>query len=704
MAKSKDETLVIVESPAKAKTISKYLGDNFKVEASMGHVIDLPKSKLGVDIEDDFTPQYITIRGKGKVLKRLRKAVKKSESVLLATDPDREGEAISWHLSRALKLEEDRPRIVFNEITEEAINQALDSPRDINKNLVNAQQARRVLDRLVGYKLSPLLWKKVRRGLSAGRVQTVAVKIICEREREIEAFDPDEYWTIDAHLQREEDKDEFTASLHRIDGEKFNLGNEEETKNAVAEINEHDFIVDKVKKRKRKRYPNPPFTTSTLQQRAASIFSFSAKKTMFVAQQLYEGIEIGEEGNVGLISYMRTDSTRVSKEAKSQAASYINGKYGSKYYSGSSSNNNNKDENVQDAHEAVRPTEVRRTPASIKNDLNRDQYRLYKLIWERFVASQMSPAIYQTLTIDINAGERYHFRASGSKMLFPGFLKVNTFSSNNRTEIPELEEGEKLIIDEIETEQHFTSPPPRYTEARLVKTLEEEGIGRPSTYAPTISTILEREYVEKDGNKLVPTDLGFTVNDLLVEYFPDVTDVEFTARIEKKLDKIEEGDFEWRRLLTEFYQPFKEKLENAEENMEKVEYVEETDETCEECGGDMVVKYGRYGKFLACSNYPECENTKPYLDKTGVECPSCEEGELVRRRSKKGKKFYGCSSYPDCDYMLWDKPVEIPCPECGGQMVEKYSRRHGEYIKCIECGHTEDRAELVGTDESNEAS
>ncbi len=702
MAK-KDETLVVVESPAKAKTISKYLGDNYKVEASMGHVIDLPKSKLGVDIEDDFTPNYITIRGKGKVLKRLRKAVKKSESVLLATDPDREGEAISWHLSRALKLDEDRPRIVFNEITEEAINKALESPRGINKNLVNAQQARRVLDRLVGYKLSPLLWKKVRRGLSAGRVQTVAVKIICEREREIKAFDPDEYWTIDAHLKREEDQEEFTASLHRIGGEKFNLSSEEETDRAVTEIKQNDFIVDRVKKSKRKRNPKPPFTTSTLQQRAASIFSFSAKKTMFVAQQLYEGIEITGEGSVGLISYMRTDSTRVSQEAKKQAAGYIKGKYGSKYYSGKSQSNNS-DDNVQDAHEAVRPTSVNRTPADIKNDLNRDQYRLYKLIWERFVASQMSPAIYQTLTIDIQAGDKYQFRASGSKMLFPGFLKVNTFSSNNRTEIPELAEGEKLQIDEIETEQHFTSPPPRFTEARLVKTLEEEGIGRPSTYAPTISTILDREYVEKEGNKLVPTDLGFTVNDLLVEYFPDVTDVEFTARIEKKLDKIEEGEIAWRRLLSEFYQPFQEKLENAEKNMEKVEYVEKTDETCEKCGGDMVVKYGRYGKFLACSNYPECENTKPYLDKTGVECPACEDGELVRRRSKKGKKFYGCSNYPDCDYMLWDKPISMPCPECGGQMVEKYSRRHGEYVKCVDCGHTDDKPEEMNAEESSEAS
>ena len=703
MSNTSEDTLVIVESPAKARTIKKFLGSSFAVEASMGHVIDLPKSKLGVDIENDFTPKYITIRGKGKVLKRLRKAVKKNDRVLLATDPDREGEAISWHLSRALKLEEDRPRIVFNEITEEAIDRALSAPRSIDDNLVDAQQARRVLDRLVGYKLSPLLWKKVRRGLSAGRVQTVAVKIICRREREIEDFDPEEYWSITAHLSRDSDEEVFEADLHRIDGEKFNLGSEDETKTAAKEIKEHNFVVKNVKKRKRRRYPKPPFTTSTLQQRAASIFNFSAKKTMFVAQQLYEGIEIGDEGNVGLISYMRTDSTRISEEAKKQAARHIKREFGGSYYGGGRSNSNKDDENVQDAHEAVRPTAVSRTPEKIKNYLNRDQYRLYKLIWERFVASQMAPAVYRTLTVNINAGPKYLFRASGSRQLFPGFLRVDSFSKNNRTEIPEVEEGEKLDFEELETEQHFTSPPPRYTEASLVKTLEEKGIGRPSTYAPTISTILDREYVEKEGSSLVPTKLGFTVTDLLIEYFPDVTDEEFTARIEKKLDQIEAGEIDWRNLLAEFYEPFSEKLENARENMEKVEYVEKTDEVCEECGGEMVVKYGRYGKFLACSNFPDCENTRPYLDKTGVECPECEDGELVKRKSKKGKKFYGCSNYPDCEYMLWDKPFDQSCSECGGQMVEKYSRRYGEYIKCVECGHTADKPEEVAAAESSEA-
>ncbi len=707
MSNNQEETLVIVESPAKAKTISKFLGSGYNVEASMGHVIDLPKSKLGVDIEDDYSPQYITIRGKGEILDKLKRAVKKNDRVLLATDPDREGEAISWHLCRALKLEEEKPRIVFNEITDEAISRALDTPRSIDKNLVNAQQARRVLDRLVGYKLSPLLWKKVRRGLSAGRVQTVAVKIICEREREIEAFEPDEYWTIDAFLQRDQDEDgkkNIEASLHRIDGEKFELSSEEETQKAVEEIKEQDFIVDSVKKRKRRRFPNPPFTTSTLQQRAASIFGFSAKKTMFVAQQLYEGMDIEGEGNVGLISYMRTDSTRVSAEAKKQAAAHIKSEFGDRYYSGKSQKKSD-DENVQDAHEAVRPTGVKRTPERIKSDLNRDQYRLYKLIWERFVASQMAPAVYETMTVDIGAGNKYTFRASGSKMLFRGFLRVNTFSKSNLTEIPEVEEGERLELSELDPEQHFTSPPARYTEASLVKTLEKEGIGRPSTYAPTISTIVDREYVEREGNKLVPTDLGFTVNDLLVEYFPDVTDVEFTARIEQKLDLIEDGEIEWRTLLDDFYAPFQEKLENAKENMEKIEYVEETGETCEKCGGDMVVKYGRYGKFVACSNYPDCKNTKPYLDSTGVECPECGEGELVKRKSKKkGKKFFGCSTYPDCEYMLWDKPISQPCPECDGQLVEKYSRKYGEYVKCVDCGYKGDRPEEVTAGQSSEAS
>ncbi len=694
----KNKNLVIVESPAKARTISKFLGSDYEVEASNGHVIDLPKSKLGVNIEDSFEPHYITIRGKGKVLARLKKEAKKSKQVYLATDPDREGEAISWHLARALNINgSSEIRIVFNEITSQAVSQALESPRPIDDNLVNAQQARRILDRLVGYKLSPLLWKKVRKGLSAGRVQTVAVRIICEREREIEAFDPEEYWEITAQLERDESRLEsedssagLEAELYRIDGRKFTLGSEEETNQALKEIKKEDFQVKKVKKRKRRRNPYPPFTTSTLQQRASSILNFSAKKTMYLAQQLYEGIEVGSEGTVGLISYIRTDSTRISQEAASMAESFIKDNFGERYYQGSRGGKKQKS-GVQDAHEAIRPTAVQREPDKIKKHLSSDQFRLYRLIWERFVASQMSPAIYRILTINISAGPKYLFRASGSKVLFPGFMRVLSYNNKNRTDIPELEEGEELELKKLEPEQKFTTPPPRYTEASLVKTLEEEGIGRPSTYAPTISTIISRGYVEKDGKSLVPTDLGFTVTDKLIDFFPDVTDVEFTARVEDKLDQIEEGEEDWRQLLEEFYSPFAERLAEAEEKMEREEVVEETDEVCDKCGSPMVVKYGRYGKFLACSNYPECKNTKNYLEKTGVSCPRCEDGELVERKSRKGRKFYGCSNYPDCEYVLWDKPVQKKCPECGGIMVQKYSKNRGQYLQCVnkDCKHSE---------------
>ncbi len=695
--KKKNKNLVIVESPAKAKTISKFLGSNYKVEASNGHVIDLPKSKLGVDVENSFEPHYITIRGKGKVLARLKKEAKKSKEVFLATDPDREGEAISWHLARALKIDdEDDIRIVFNEITEQAINQALNSPRPIDDNLVNAQQARRILDRLVGYKLSPLLWKKVRKGLSAGRVQTVAVRIICEREREIKAFEPEEYWEIKAKLTRDESNIEddspakIEAELYRIDNKKFKLGSEEETNQALKEIKNNNFAVKKVKKRKRRRNPYPPFTTSTLQQRASSLLNFSAKKTMYIAQQLYEGIEVGAAGTVGLISYIRTDSTRISNEAAGMAKDYILKEFGDEYYQGSRGRKKKKS-GVQDAHEAIRPTAVERVPQKIKKHLSADQFKLYSLIWERFIASQMKPAVYRILTINISAGSKYLFRASGSKILFPGFLRVLTHNSNNRNDIPELSEGEELELDKLIPEQKFTSPPPRYTEASLVKTLEEEGIGRPSTYAPTISTIISRGYVEKENKSLVPTDLGFTVTDKLIDFFPDVTDVEFTARVENKLDQIEEGEEDWRKLLEDFYFPFADRLTEAEEKMEREEIVEETDEVCDKCGSPMVVKYGRYGKFLACSNFPDCKNTKNYLEKTGVDCPSCEDGVLVERKSRKGRKFYGCSNYPDCEYVLWNKPVAKKCPECNGIMVEKYSKKRGQYLQCVnkECKHSE---------------
>lgn len=680
MAKKKEHTLVIVESPAKAKTITKFLGKGYKVEASMGHVIDLPKSQLGINIEEDFEPKYITIRGKGKVLSKLKKAKKKSGDVLLATDPDREGEAISWHLANALKLNKEKSRIEFNEITRNAIQTALKNPRPIDKSLVNAQQARRLLDRLVGYKLSPLLWSKVRKGLSAGRVQTVTVKIVCQREREIEKFEPEEYWSITAHFITEidEEKEKFEAKLHRIDNKKFNIGSEKEVNEILEELYDNKYTIDKVKERKRKRNPYPPFTTSTMQQQAANNLNFTAKKTMYIAQQLYEGIELGSEGSVGLISYMRTDSTRISKEAGNEAADFIKKEYGKKYLSQKQYQSG---DSAQDAHEAIRPTSVNREPDKIKKYLSRDQHRLYRLIWQQFVASQMSPAVYKILTVDITAGDRYLFRASGSKIIFPGFMRL--IKNKKKDELlPELDEGENLELDKFDPEQHFTQPPPRYTEASLVKTLEEKGIGRPSTYAPTLSTIISRGYVEKEKKSLKPTKLGFIVTDLLSDYFPDVTDVEFTAQMEERLDKIEENKDEWRQVLADFYFSFEKRLEKAKENMKEVNFEEKTDEVCDKCGKPMVVKYGRYGKFLACSGYPECKNTKPYLIKTGVDCPQCEDGEIIQRKSKKGRKFYGCSNYPECEFVLWNKPVDEKCPECGSLMVEKSTRKKGTFYQC----------------------
>ncbi|MFW6001428.1 MAG: type I DNA topoisomerase [Halanaerobium sp.] len=688
MAKKK-KNLVIVESPAKAKTISKFLGRNYNVEASMGHVIDLPKSKLGIDIEDDFEPNYITIRGKGKTLNKLRKAAKKSEDIYLATDPDREGEAISWHLSHALKLsEEENNRIEFNEITKNAIKTAIEKPRKIDKNLVDAQQARRLLDRIVGYRLSPLLWKKVRKGLSAGRVQSVAVRLICEREEEIRNFEEEEYWTLEVTLKDNGNK--LKADLYRIDNKKYNIGNKEEVDKIIKEIEKEEFEVIKVKKRKRRRNPKASFTTSTLQQRASSKLNFTAKKTMFLAQQLYEGIDIGSAGTVGLISYIRTDSTRLSQEARQGAANFIENKYGSNFLN-NKKRKSKKNKNSQDAHEAIRPTDVERTPEKLKKHLNSDQYKLYDLIWKRFTASQMSPAVYESISAQFKAGDKYKFRVSGSRLIFPGHLILTGKSKEDEIDLPIFKEGDKYKLIDTNPEQHFTTPPPRYSEASLVKTLEEEGIGRPSTYAPTLSTIVSRDYVKKDGKYLEPTELGETVTELLTEYFPDVTDVEFTAELEKRLDEIEKGNENWKKILKDFYEPFYKKLENARENMERVEIVEETDEVCEVCGRPMVVKYGRYGKFLACSGYPECKNTKPYLIKTGVDCPKCEDGEIIERTSKKGRTFYGCSNYPDCNFMIWNKPVKKPCPECGSLMVEKTTKAKGKHYKCTnkECGHTE---------------
>ncbi|MFN2341436.1 MAG: type I DNA topoisomerase [Halanaerobium sp.] len=689
MAKKK-KNLVIVESPAKAKTIKKFLGRNYKVEASMGHVRDLPKSKLGIDLEEDFEPNYITIRGKGKTLNKLRKAAKKSEDVYLATDPDREGEAISWHLAYALKLSaEENNRIEFNEITKTAIQNAIKNPRTINKDLVDAQQARRLLDRIVGYRLSPLLWKKVRKGLSAGRVQTVAVRIICEREEEIRNFDEEEYWSLEVDLKNDNDEN-LKADLYRIDNKKFNLENKEKVDQVIADIKDQEFEIIKVKKRKRRRNAKSPFTTSTLQQRASNKLNFTAKKTMYLAQQLYEGIDVGSEGTVGLISYIRTDSTRLSNEAKNGAKDYILNKFGDKFLK-SSKKKSKKNSKAQDAHEAIRPTDTQRTPEKMKKHLSKDQFKLYDLIWKRFVASQMSPALYESISAQFKVGDSYKFRVSGSRLLFPGHLILTGKAKEDDIDLPVLNEGDKYSLLKTNPEQHFTTPPPRYSEASLVKTLEEEGIGRPSTYAPTLSTIESRDYVEKDGRYFKPTELGETVTELLTEYFPDVTDVEFTAGLEKRLDEIEKGNEDWKKILRDFYEPFFERLENARENMERVQIVEETDEVCEECGSPMVVKYGRYGKFLACSSYPECKNTKPYLIKTGVDCPECEDGEVIERTSKKGRTFYGCSNYPDCNFMTWNKPVEKSCPDCGGVMVEKTTKAKGKHYKCInkECGHTE---------------
>lgn len=689
MAKKK-KNLVIVESPAKAKTIKKFLGRNYKVEASMGHVRDLPKSKLGIDLEDDFEPNYITIRGKGKTLNKLRKAAKKSDEVFLATDPDREGEAISWHLAYALKLSDaENNRIEFNEITKTAIKNAIKNPRTINKDLVDAQQARRLLDRIVGYRLSPLLWKKVRKGLSAGRVQSVAVRIICEREEEIRNFEEEEYWSLEIELKNEAGE-VIKADLYRIDNKKFNLESKEETDQVIEDIKNEEFEIIKVKKRKRRRNPKSPFTTSTLQQRASNKLNYTAKKTMYLAQQLYEGIDVGSEGTVGLISYIRTDSTRLSNEAKNGAKDYILNKFGDKFLKSSKKKSKN-NSNAQDAHEAIRPTDTQRTPEKMKQYLSKDQFKLYDLIWKRFVASQMSPALYESISAQFKAGDKYKFRVSGSRLLFPGHLILTGKEKEDDIDLPVLNEGDIYSLVKTNPEQHFTTPPPRYSEATLVKTLEEEGIGRPSTYAPTLSTIESRDYVEKEGRYFKPTELGETVTELLTEYFPDVTDIEFTADLEKRLDEIEKGNENWKKILRDFYEPFFNRLENARENMESVQIVEETDEVCEKCGSPMVVKYGRYGKFLACSSYPECKNTKPYLIKTGVDCPECEDGEIIERTSKKGRTFYGCSNYPDCNFMSWNKPVKKPCPECGSLMVEKTTKAKGKHYKCTnkECGHTE---------------
>ncbi|WP_258360891.1 type I DNA topoisomerase [Moorella sulfitireducens (nom. illeg.)] len=687
-------TLVIVESPAKAKTIGKFLGRNYTIKSSMGHIRDLPRSQFGVDIERGFEPRYITIRGKGTIVKELREAAQKCGRVLLATDPDREGEAIAWHLQHLLDLPPGPVRIEFNEITRNAVQEAIKKPREIDQNRVDAQQARRVLDRVVGYRLSPLLWRKVRKGLSAGRVQSVAVRLIVDREREIEAFRPEEYWSLTAWLLAGGDGEAFPAKLFKFAGEEPKIKNEGEMQAILATLEGASYVVTGVKQRERRKNPAPPFTTSTLQQEAYRRLNFTARRTMQVAQQLYEGIDLGgSEGPVGLITYIRTDSTRIARVAQLEARDFLMERFGPEYVpEGLRQFKGRKD--IQDAHEAIRPTSVWREPGSLKNVLTRDQFRLYNLIWERFVASQMQAAVMDTMTVDISTGPCL-FRAAGSVIKFPGYLRVYQEGSDGEGKeqeqrLPALAEGEVLQLQSLEPKQHFTQPPPRYTEATLVKTMEELGIGRPSTYAPTIETILERGYVVREQKQFIPTELGRVVVDLLKEHFPDIIDIEFTAHMEEQLDEIEAGKLSWRRVVAEFYEPFSRVLERAEKEIGTIDIPEEvSEEKCELCGRNLVVKTGRFGKFLACPGFPDCRFTKPLLETIGVKCPRC-GGEIVARRTKKGRKFYGCQNYPECNYVSWDKPTNLNCPRCGTRLVEKASR-HGVRLLCPskECGYEE---------------
>lgn len=688
-----EEYLVIVESPAKAKTIKRYLGNKYEVKASMGHIRDLPKSKMGVDVNDHFNPSYITIRGKGPVLKELKQAAKKVKKVYLAADPDREGEAIAWHLAHSLDIDETSEcRVVFNEITKQAIKDAFKKPRAINMDLVDAQQARRVLDRLVGYNISPLLWKKVKKGLSAGRVQSVALKIIIEREKEIKAFVPEEYWSITSNFTG--DGETFEASFYGRNGQKVDLKTKDEVDEVLKQIKGKAFNIESVTKKERFRNPVAPFITSSLQQEAARKLNFRARKTMMVAQQLYEGVEIGKQGTTGLITYMRTDSTRISEVARTETHAFIEEKYGKSYVGQGGQKKNS--ENAQDAHEAIRPTSVSYRPEDIKAYLSKDQYRLYKLIWERFVASLMAPAIMDTVRADlINNGVL--FRATGSKVKFPGFMKVYIEGNDDNKEekenyLPELIENESVTMKKVDPKQHFTQPPPRYTEARLVRTMEEIGIGRPSTYAPTIDTIQRRNYVVLEDKKFIPTELGEVVHQLMEDFFPEILDVAFTAKMEGDLDAIEDGKTDWVKIIDNFYHDFESRLNTAEKEMQEVEIKDEpAGIDCEKCGHEMVYKMGRYGKFLACSNFPECRNTKAILKEVGVTCPKCKEGNIVERKSKKRRKFYGCDHYPECDFISWDKPLPRNCPKCDSYLVEKRQKK-GIVVQCSECDYKEDQA------------
>lgn len=685
--------LVIVESPAKAKTIERYLGKKYKVKASMGHIRDLPKSQMGVDTTNNYEPKYITIRGKGPVLKELKTAAKKAKKVFLAADPDREGEAIAWHLAHSLQVDiHSDCRVVFNEITKDAIKESFKHPRPINLDLVNSQQARRILDRLVGYNISPLLWKKVKKGLSAGRVQSVAVRLIIDREKEIKNFEPQEYWTIDADFLKGNDR--FQASFYGMNGKKMELTSADEVKEVLKKIKGNTFTISTVSRKERRRNPAPPFITSSLQQEAARKLNFRAKKTMMLAQQLYEGIELGKEGIVGLITYMRTDSTRISDIAQKEAADFITTNYGKEYVK-TAGRKEKKQTNAQDAHEAIRPTSTMRLPNMMKEYLSRDQLRLYKLIWERFLASQMASAVMDTMSVDIINGD-VTFRANGSKVKFPGFMKVYVEGSDDQLDekekmLPSLEKGDEVLSEEMKEKQHFTQPPPRYTEARLVKTLEELGIGRPSTYAPTLDTIQKRNYVALDNKRFVPTELGEIVLELMMEFFPEILDVEFTANMENNLDEIEEGKVEWVQIIDDFYLGFEKSLQKAESEMQEVEIKDEyAGEDCEECGNPMVFKMGRYGKFMACSNFPDCRNTKPIVKQIGVKCPKCQEGNIIERKSKKRRIFYGCDRFPECDFLSWDKPIERACPKCENLLIEKKLKK-GIQVQCTACDYKENQ-------------
>ncbi|MDL2225802.1 type I DNA topoisomerase [Eubacteriales bacterium OttesenSCG-928-M02] len=693
--KAPDRTLVIVESPAKANTIGKFMGRKYKVIASQGHVRDLPSSKLGVDVENDFTPQYVNLRGRSAIIKEIKQEAKNAKDVLLATDPDREGEAISWHIAQVLGMDETEPcRIEFNEITEGAIKEALSHPRAIDMDRVNAQQARRVLDRLVGYKISPILWRKVRKGLSAGRVQSVAVKIICDRDREIEAFVPVEYWSLTGNFKELLNNKNFVAKLERISGKKAEVHNEKEAKELESAAKGYDYTIDTVKKGQRRRRPQPPFTTSTMQQEASRKLNMSPANTMRIAQGLYEGVTLPNEGAVGLVTYIRTDSMRVTADAITSVRAYIAEKFGKQYVPDKPNAYRNR-RSAQDAHEAIRPTSLERTPQSLAAVLNRDQLRLYELIFNRFVASQMAPEVSDTVTADV-VGGNLTFRCTGSIVRFDGYRAAYTEGKDVTNEeeekeqqLPELIEGTAASLSKTESKQHFTQPPPKYTDATLVKALEERGIGRPSTYATIISTIIEREYVERNARQLSATPLGFVVTDLLKEHFTDIVDEEFTAGMEDTLDEIEEGQ-DWHKVVEEFYGPFSEKLELAETNIPRVELPEEvTDIPCEKCGAMMVVKTGRYGKFLACPNYPECKNTKPLIEKTGTTCPKCGKGEVVKRKSKKNRIFYGCDQYPACDFVSWDMPLNEKCEKCGAFLVQKWGKNKQPYKQCSnpECKH-----------------